>query len=371
MARTLGIGGTERQLCEIARNLDRTQFEPHAGCFHAEGFRAEELQAAGVPILQLPVRSFHRPGALAGWWQLGRYIRRHQIAIVHTFDTPLNGFGAPAARAFRVPLVLTSQRAHRSLAGFTERCLLRLSDLVTDGIVVNSQAVRRDLIENQHIAASRIHLCYNGIDTAHFQPGPRCRPEVLGGARLVIGVVCALRPEKDLATLVEAFARVRRSQAGLKLVLVGSGPARQELMERCAQLGIREDCHFEPATADVLPWLHAIDIFVLPSRSEALSNALMEAMACGCAVAASEVGGNPELVEHGRTGLLFPAGDAAGLAACLERLAGDDELREGLGEAGAAFIRERFPLAAAAQRMGEIYEGLLRWRNTTVPLKCG
>ncbi len=125
------------------------------------------------------------------------------------------------------------------------------------------------------------------------------------------------------------------------------------------RLGVQARCHFEPSTADVAAWLRAIDIFVLPSTSEALSNALMEAMACGCAVVASRVGGNPELVSDETTGLLFQAGDAEELAGRLERLIVNEDLRRGLSAAAAAHMRQRFPLEASVQRMEEIYQKLL------------
>ncbi len=358
MARELGVGGTERQLCEIAKTLDRRRFEPHIACFHSQGFRAGELRAAGVPILRLPVRSFLRPGALRGAWLLGRHIRDRRIAIVHTFDAPMNQFGVPVARAFGVPIVLSSQRAHRDLVSPAARHILRLTDLLVDAIVVNSLAVRRQLIEEDRVPPRKIHLCYNAIDTARFCPGPRVRPPALREAELVVGVVCAIRPEKGLRTLLDAFAQVRQTHPGVRLVIVGSGPALPELEARRRELALEDACRLEPATADVAAWLHAIDVFVLPSLSEALSNSLMEAMACGCCVVASRTGGNPELIDHDRTGLLFPPGDAASLAQCLSRLASDPGLRHRLGAAGTAFI-EKFSVQASVRRMEQIYTALL------------
>src|ERR1035438_3467946 len=125
-------------------------------------------------------------------------------------------------------------------------------------------------------------------------------------------------------------------------------------------LGIREDCVFALNTGKVTDWLRAIDIFVLPSLSEALSNALMEAMACGCPVVASNVGGNPELVRNGETGLLFEPGDAASLAAALQIFVENEPLRKRLAGAGAKFLRDSFSIRASAKRMGEIYERLIQ-----------
>jgi glycosyltransferase involved in cell wall biosynthesis len=262
-------------------------------------------------------------------------------------------FGVPAARLFRTPRLLSSQRAYRGLARGWSRRLLRFTDRLVDGIVVNCKAIQRHLIEDEGVPAGRIHLCYNGIDTALFHPIAAERPLALAHASVVIGVVCALRPEKDLGTLLEAFAQVRKP--GVRLAIVGAGPERPRLVERARQLRIASDCHFEPATPAVADWLRAIDIFVLPSVSEALSNSLMEAMACGCCAVASRVGGNPELVAEGQTGMLFAPRNASELASKLRMLIEDESLRKQLAEAGARFLRENFSLAKAARRMAEIY----------------
>ena len=178
----------------------------------------------------------------------------------------------------------------------------------------------------------------------------------------VIGVVCALRPEKGLNTLLEAFAVVRRRFPDVKLAIVGGGSEEEPLKQLAGSLGIAQSCHFEPGTREVARWLRCMDIFVLPSLSEALSNSLMEAMACGCCPVASRVGGNPELVVPG-TGLLFAAGGADDLAAQLERLILNPELRREYADASAKRVARDFTHGAAARRMGDIYEENLRRKS--------
>jgi L-malate glycosyltransferase len=370
MARSLDAGGSERQMSELALALDAAEFQVHVGCFHDDGIRAGELRRRGVPVLRLPVRSFLSFSAARGAWILRRYLRRHRIQLVHTFDHPLTCFGVPTARVFGVPVVLSSQRAHRSLRA-QQRWLIRLTDRMVDGIVVNCEAMRRHMVEDEHAAARLIHVCYNWIDTERFHPQPKLRPGALAGKRtanalcaltnasLVIGTVCVLRPEKDLPTLVEAFARVSRITPGLALLIVGSGSMRDALQDQARNLGILSQCVFQPEVTDVAPWLKEIDIFVLPSRSEALSNSLMEAMACGCCAVASDVGGNPELVQDGRTGLLFQPGDVDGLAEKLRRLICDDRARAALAEGALGWIRERFDRRAAVPRMEDVYRSYL------------
>ncbi|HVX67447.1 MAG TPA: glycosyltransferase [Bryobacteraceae bacterium] len=355
IARELDLGGTERQLAEMARSLDRDEFEPHTGCFRPGGLRAAELEAAGVPVALFPATSFHGPAALRGARALGEYVRRHNIRLVHTFDVPANVFAAPVARMFGVPRVISSQRAHRGLTPGILRHLLRLTDQIADAVVVNCESVRRELIDEEHVPAGRIHLCYNGVDTDVFRSCPEMRPD---GAP-VVGIVCALRKEKDLGTLLGAFAQVRHAHRGVKLLIVGGGPERERVEALARDLALGDAFHLEPATNRVAGWLRAIDIFVLPSRSEALSNSLMEAMACGCAVVASRAGGNPELVTEGRTGLLFEPGDRDGLAAALQTLLANREQRLRFGAAAARRMREEFSLTAAARRMGEIYRAAL------------
>jgi len=364
LGREVGQGGSERQLAEIAKALDRSRFAVHVGCFHPEGFRSAELSREGIPILHLPVNSLRSFAAIRGAWQLGSYLRQRRIQLVHTFDTPMNCFAVPAARAFRAPVVLSSQRASRRLSKRWEQHVLRVTDHLVDAVIVNCEAIRRHMIDDEGVRPEHLRTCYNGLDTKSFRPLPKQRPAALADASLVIGVVCALRPEKGLPTLMEAFATVVAGSpsplhSGLRLVVVGSGPMLETLQGMSIRLGLQNRCHFEPSTADVAAWLRAIDIFVLPSISEALSNALMEAMACGCAVVASAVGGNPELVSDGITGLLFPAGNAPELAGGLERLIVDENLRTRVGVAASESVRQRFSLEESVRRMEEIYEELL------------
>jgi glycosyltransferase involved in cell wall biosynthesis len=356
MVRELNLGGSERQMAEIAKALDRSRFDPRVGCFRPAGLRADDLRAAGVPIVHFPVPSL---ASVRGALCISGYIREQTIRLVHTFDTPANLYGVPAARMAGSAVVVSSQRVDRAIWPNIQRHGLRITDRLVDGIVVNCDFLRRHLRDQEKVPAGLIHLCYNGIDTGAFQPFHGARPDALRAAALVVGVVCGLRPEKGLDTLLDAFAAARELEPGMKLVIVGSGPCLADLQDRARALGILPDCVFEPATPRVADWLHAIDIFVLPSLSEALSNSLMEAMACGCCVVASRVGGNPELVTHCETGMLFKPRDTAGLAEVLRLLVRDPARRSELASNAARLIQSRFSLKAAAHKMGEIYSALL------------
>lgn len=366
MCRTLHAGGTERQLTKIAVALDRSRFRPHVACFRTggdDGFYAPELHAAGVHLTELPVRSFKSWSAVRGYLELRDYVRRNQIRLVHTFDVPLNIFGVPGARLAGVPVVLSSQRAHRGLTPGVRDLMLRISDRLSDGAVVNCVAMRDHLIRDYHLPPERVHLCYNGIDTDVFHPHPRRRMPGLENKSLVIGVVCVLRAEKNLRVLLEAFSQVRRLHEGLQLVVAGDGPERANLEQQSRELGLGSDCLFAGAVRESASWMRSIDVFVLPSVSEALSNSLMEAMACGCAPIASRVGGNPELVEPDINGFLFDKSDVGELARCLQRLIDSPDLRRRFAEQSVRAVEERFSLCASARRMASIYEQVLGVRK--------
>jgi glycosyltransferase involved in cell wall biosynthesis len=360
LARALESGGSERQLTETAKALHRRGWDVHVGCFHDSGIRAAELREAGVRIVRLPVTSFLSPvSVLRGLYVFGRYVLRHNIDLTHSFDAPTAIFSALAGKLFARRAVLTSQRSSRNLRTKWERRLLRVTDRIADGIVVNCDAVRQHLITEEGVRPDRIRLCYNGLNTDKFFPArDGVRPENLRDS-LIVGVVCVLRPEKGLGVLLRAFAIAAPRHPRLKLLIVGSGPMRGELEHLARELGVEDRVIFQPETKDAALWLNRIDVFVLPSFSEAMSNSLMEAMACGAAVIASRVGGNPELVRDGETGLLFESGDVSGLAERLILLAEDSQARQRLAAAGANFIRTSLTLDAAAEAMQRIYREYL------------
>lgn len=366
MVHSLGPGGTERQVTELAKSIDPSLFTPHVGACFASGIRADELRARGIPSFEVPVRSLTNKSTARGFTVLRRYIRTHGIRLVHTFDAPLNVFAAPVARINKVPVVLTSQRSYRDLTNPKYHMLVRFSHWIADGVVTNCEAVREHLGTNFGVPSGKVRICHNGLDTSVFHNRERRRDSSVEGASLVIGAVGLLRPEKRFELLLQAFAMVHRQQAGLKLLIVGDGPEREQLERQAAQLGIQNACVFRPAASDVAVWFRSIDIFVQCSSSEAMSNALMEAMACGCCPVASRVGGNPELVTEGETGLLFASGDLMGLAKQLETVIQNASLRARFASEGARKIAGSFSTSSAASRMEQIYLEMCTRRGVPV-----
>jgi len=358
MVRELDQGGVERDVSKIATHLDPERFAPHVGSYNAHGMRFEELRAANVPLLHLPMEAVLSAAAARAAVRLAHYLREHAIQVVHSYDVS-GVLGVPVARWVGVPVVISSQLSYRNILDKPTQYLLRMTDPIAHAVLVNCEAMREHLIYDEGVSPNRIELCYNGVDTSRFYPAELPTPGPLAGSSLVIGTVCALRVEKGLLLLQEAFAKVRALHSGMKLVMVGSGVELQRLESNADRLGIAADSVFIPATPEVPFWLRAIDIFVLPSYSEAFSNSLLEAMACGCAVVGSRVGGTPELIGNDERGLLFTPGDAADLAQKIDRLIESQDLRRKLAGEAARFAKTNLSIEIAARRTAAIYERLL------------
>jgi glycosyltransferase involved in cell wall biosynthesis len=357
MNRNLTHGGTERQIVATALALDRARFTPHVA-YVEEGIRAEELRRAGVPLLRLPLNSYANGTTWTSARTLRRYIREHRIRLVHTFDFSIGIFGVPACSFLPGVQVFSSQRCYTGLIPPRLHWVLHATHRMAKRIVVNADALRRHLVEDYGHPADKIDVCYNGIDTARFSPGERSRLPDLPFP-ILAGVVCVLRPEKNLGMLVRAFAKVAAHRDDVGLLLVGSGSEQEALRKQASDLGIGGRCRFVPSVANVVDYLRGIDVFVHPSLSEGLPNAVMEAMACGCCVLSSNVGGSAEVVAEGESGMLFAPDDPATLENKLCAVLTDPSLRQRLAQSAVARIQSLFTTERSAQQMQRIYCSVL------------
>ena len=365
MVRELAVGGgCERDLSKLALTIDRKQFTPHVACFW-DGARADEIRAAGVPVVRFNIRSYRDPTVISGARHFRSYLHEHRIRLVHAYDLPTSIFAAPAGRWSKTPAVVTSNLGHRELFPLKDRLLAKLSDRFSHRIVVNCEAMRRHLLDDEGVPANKIFLSHNGFMPETFHPAKdpqsRFRPPQFTPEDIVIGIVCVLRAEKNIPLLMQSFADLRRMRPNLKLklLIVGSGALGQELAAKAVELGINGDTHFEPARMDIADWYRAMDVFVLPSYSEAFPNAVLEAMACGLATIATNVGGIPELITDSETGLLFPNRDQAALTAQLSRCVDDESFRRRLGANAAQSVLSRFTMEHYCARMEAFYGSLL------------
>ncbi|HEX6881076.1 MAG TPA: glycosyltransferase family 4 protein [Terriglobales bacterium] len=361
MARELGFGGIERDVSKFARHLSAFGIQPHVACFNPGGVRWHEIERAGIPVVRIPVKSFKSPSLFSNGRQLRTYIRENSIRLVHAFDDGASIFGVPMARIFGIPAI-SSQLCFRELSEPLTRKLMSAVDKVGSGVFVNCEAVGRYLVSNWNVPERKIHVCYNGFERAEFHPEGRRRPEALRDASVVIGTVAVLREEKNLPLLVRAFANVNRRDPKARLAIVGSGVMKDSLLQLTRELEISDACVFEEATQCPAEWMRAIDVFVLTSRSESFSNAMLEAMACGCCPVSSSVGGMPELISDGETGFLFESNNLDKLSDALCKLALDPSLRERFATQANRFVYDHLTIEIAAERLASIYKSILKTR---------
>jgi len=359
MVRSLDHGGCERDAAKIAIGLDRTRFEPHVAVFHQGGFRTPEVIAAGVQIVHVPVTSFGNSSALRGARILGDYVRKHNIQLIHAFDVPTDLFGAPVGRWYRVPRVITSQLSFRDMYPPRERAALRVTDWLSDAVVVNSQAVGTSLEREAKLSPDKIYLSYNGVNTDHFHPGPANRPEAFWDASVIVGSVCVMRSEKRMDWVLRSFAEVFKDDPRARLLFVGSGPEVEPLTKLRDSLGLAHACMFVPGQADVADWMRTLDIYINSSSSESFPNGLLEAMACGCCPIGSNVGGIPELITHMQNGLIFDSSKPDELTAMMRKVVLDPGLRNRFREQAGETARERFSMKLALARTESLYVKVL------------
>ncbi len=366
MIQHLSNGGTERHFHDLARSLDPVRFAPHVIHF-GDGEMAERLRRHGrFPVNFMPLERATRPPVLAAAWRVRRYIAHHQIALVVTFHFVADFVGVLAGIGGGPPII----QSRRDM-GFTRTsrqiAIGRRIDRRIARYIAVSDAVRHAIHEQEGVALEKIEVIHNGTDlaalTAQSWDLAAERAELgIGGGDIVIGCVANMNPVKGHLTLVEAFARLRRErpELPLRLLLAGDGPMRAEVLARAKALGLGESCVWVGQSQAVAREFQLADVIVLPSETEGFSNTIVEAMAFRRPVVACDVGGNPEAVRDGETGLLVPPRDPEAMAGAIGRLAADADLRARMGEAGARLAAERFTIGRMMRDMERLFERVAR-----------
>ena len=321
-------GGTERQMIELVRRLDRDRWAVHVVSFHTRGAWFERV-ADVAPVVVFPVRSFRRIRETATQLRaFATWCRHARIAVVHTVDLPGTIFGLPGAACAGVPVRIANRRDIDPGRRLWKRAAQRAAYGLAHVVVANSRAVA-DRLRAERVPAHKIALIPNALTLP--LPAPRPSPPAATGRGRVV-TVANLRPEKGYDVLIDAAPQIIARCPEATFRAVGSGPELARLMAAARERNVASSFTFCGHSDDIAGHLGTADVFVLPSRSEALPNALLEAMAAGLPTVASAVGGIPELIAHDATGLLVPPADPAALADAVCRLLLDETLARRLGE---------------------------------------
>ena len=347
-------GGTQRQMIELIARLDRRRFRVHPVCFHAVGVWFPRVSLLGEPVAVFPIHGFRKPGTYKQLLAFAQWCRAKKIAILQTCDVYSNIFGLPGGMLASVPVRIGSRRgmvetpAHQRIQTYAYNAAHR--------VVANSQAAA-ECLGREGVATEKIVVIPNGIDPTLFgQRQYRVRPRT-------IAMVACLREEKRVDVLIDAAPLILARHPEAEILIVGDGACRAELEARARANHVAERVRFLGHRDDVPAVLADADIFVLPSRSEAFPNAILEAMMSGLPIVASSVGGIPELVEDGRTGRLVPPGDTAQLAAATIDILDNPDRATQMGKTARRRIEEQYSFDRMVHQFEALYLREVAARN--------
>ena len=357
------IGGTERQVANLAKGLDSSQFDLHLACLCHIGELLGELETLGVPRPEFRIGRLYSPRTLWQGIRLAYYVRKNLIQIVHSYGFYPNVFTIPVARLAGASIVVASIRDTGDLLTPMQTQLQKLVCRFADCVLVNADAIRESLIE-QGYDPSKIVVIRNGIALSNFARKERngvLRRELgfPSSARLVT-VFSRLNPMKGVEYFLDAAMVLASRFPDVCFLVAGDGGSKIELEERARRLGLGQRIVFAGFRCDVRDLLSEAALSVLPSLSEGTSNTLLESMAAGIPVIATRVGGNPEVIEDGISGLLVPPRDSAALAAAMIRLLEDEDLALRLGHAGMLRVSELFSLSGSVHKTENLYQRLVQ-----------
>jgi glycosyltransferase involved in cell wall biosynthesis len=366
---SLNVGGTEVQAVELATRLDPARYDVTLGCLRVRGALLEKLKGTAVSVCEFyPKGGADSVQGLYEMLRLARFLRRGRFQIFHAHDLYANILGIPAAALARVQVIISSQRdlAHLDLYKTRRRVWLRRLQKLATVVLTNANAVKDAVSAEGHFAPGKIRVIHNGVDLEKFSRGSRDRSWLLpsaDGEKWIVLVGSMYSDVKGHPWLIDAATEVVKQFSNVRFLLVGDGARRADFEAQVANAGLQKHFCFLGRRDDVPRILSGCDIGVLPSKAEGLPNAVLEYLAAGLPTVASSVGGNIEIIQDGKTGLLIPPQDSAALANALLRLLRNPEFAENLGKNGRELVSAEFSFQSMIAKTDQMYTELLRARG--------
>lgn len=370
---TLYPFGTERQMMEQLRRLDRRRWRPLVASLHSDGPLRAELAALALPHEAFPLHTrLGHPNTLLQVARLAYWCRSERVGLVHAHDFYSNVIGLMAGRLVGARVIASRRDLAHWLSPSKQRFLSWVCR-AADRVVANAEAVVEHTVEALGVPRERVTLIPNGLDLERFDAELQLAPtppldleawaeeEAGAEAAPILAVVANMHlPDKGHGDLLAAMALLRERGRRLKVLLVGDGAERPRIEQQVAQLGLTDSVRFLSRRDDVPRILARVDLLCLPSWAEGFPNAVMEGMAASLPVVVTAVGGCPELVADGQNGLVVPPRQPPALAEALERIlfGMGRKAARAMGRKGRAIIRERYSLESSAARLAELYDAL-------------
>lgn len=355
----LDCGGLEKLVIDLAETFNKTGFKTTICCLDKFGKLADQAKARGIELVLV--------GKKCGIdvtlpFRLANILKQERIDVVHTHNMSPLFYGTLAARLSRVPVIINTRhgRAKKSMVSYVWN--------MNDAIIAISEDAKREMLKWNRIDTKKTRVIYNGIDIDKYsnnQDGNEDKKALnIEPSTFVFGTVARLSPEKDQFTLIDAFSKVVNKIDDAKLIFIGDGILKEELVKYASKLGISDKVMFLGFRDDVYKVLPIFDIFGLSSLTEGISLTLLEAMAAGLPIVATNVGGNPEVIVNGTTGILVPPKRPVEMAEAIYNLLSDKKLAREMGEAGKRRVFEKFTLTRMSEEYIDLYKTcLIRRRN--------
>ena len=353
------LGGGERIVLRLAALLPQYGFRVSILTFAFHPESSFQLAEAPCPVYLLPLRNTYSLHAFRAALALRRFLHEQKVQLVQTFFESSDLWGGLVTRLFSSAKLVWSRRDMGILRGRKHQIAYRWLGRLPHAVFAVSARVAEHVTSVDRISPARVHVIHNGLD---LQRLPAMPPRKLARSP-VITTIGNVRHVKGHDLLIQAAARVHLHFPSATFTVAGDvlePEYYKQLLEQVAALNLAEHFHFLGSVADLERHLAAADIFVLPSRSEGFSNALIEAMAFGLPVIATDVGGNAEAIHEGKSGLLTPPDDAAALAKSLLYLLHNPEVAERLSIGARQTVERHFTVKAMMQKVAERYQELLR-----------
>ena len=366
----LDVGGLENGLVNLLNNLPESKYRHAIVCLTESSDFAKRIKRKDIDIYELHKREGND---LRMFWRLWKLLRKIKPFAVHTRNISALESGVVAALAgVKIRIHGEHGRDIYDLHGKNKkhRFLRRICSPFLHRFIALSKDLEQWLIKDIGISRKKVVQLYNGVNTDRFTSTngeSEFQPDLPAGFdnedSIIIGTVGRLEQVKDQLTLVKAFIKLLdlmpADRSRLKLILIGDGSCRSMLKEQIQQADIGENVWVAGNREDVPQMLRKMDVFVLPSLGEGISNTILEAMASGLPVVATRVGGNPELVDDGVTGKIVPSADASAMADALSEYIRDINKIKKHGDAGRARVEEIFSLSAMVRRYECIYDSFI------------
>ena len=361
----LAPAGIELQLVLLIKWLDRSKVTPYLCLLDGTDEQTRKLEPDDCPVIRLGVRSLCRFSSVAAAVRLARFLRRERIDVLHPLFPDSLYFGTPVARAAGVPCI----------AGFCvdlgywkkprDRWLTRLLSKLVDGTVANCKACRQVAIAEERAAPDSVAIIPNGVDLSRFAALAEYNPSANEGKERRVGMIANLRPVKNVPLLIRAAGQLASNHPDVRFEIAGEGQLRGELESLIGELGLQDRVLLHGTVPDIPAFLAGLDVAVLCSNSEGAPNAIMEYMAAGRPIVVTDVGGNREMIEHDRHGLVILPDSVEHLSSAIDRLLRDRALAARLGAAARQRAFAEYGVEAQARRYEDFY--LRCYVNKTAP----